>query len=428
MPAVVVVAGGAVVVVVVGRTVVLVVERAGGFVVGVVAEDGVAPATVVESAATAVVELGAAATVVATGPEVVPGAVAAVDSGRVLATGAGAVAGAPDEVVALLEQPAEARSKAIDATMRAATTLLRPGRNLDLAWLDMSNSGSFHSGMTMCMHCSATRATITRLAAPRSQGVSSQKHEGSYNHLGMRTHSTRIRRLYKVQYVFRLCVLALTIVLYILWPQSFSVLSGLGFFRGFSWLHLLWGVWLVEMAAHLVPLQGYLALGSLKHLKTNYLPAKGADDREHIRRFFRRSSVDSLKVLIAWMVVVAVIGALRLSGVVGDKGLLLVSVVFYVLDLTFVLFWCPLRACILKNRCCTTCRIFNWDHLMMFSPLLFIPGLYSLSLVGLAAVVFLVWEVCFFLHPERFSDDTNAALRCRNCRDKLCGREALPSE
>jgi hypothetical protein len=213
-----------------------------------------------------------------------------------------------------------------------------------------------------------------------------------------------------------------------MWPQSFSVLEGLDFLRRFSWLHLLWAVWLAEIVAHLIPLHGYLALGSLKHLKTTYLPSPSASDRERVRQFLRRSSLDSLKVLVAWMAVLAVIGALRAIGILGEKELLLVTVVFYVLDLTFVLFWCPLRACILKNRCCTTCPIFNWDQLMVFSPLLFISGLYSLSLLGLALVVFLVWEVCFVLHPERFSERTNAALRCHNCRDKLCGREALPAE
>ncbi|MBQ8537093.1 MAG: hypothetical protein IJ461_06810, partial [Clostridia bacterium] len=66
----------------------------------------------------------------------------------------------------------------------------------------------------------------------------------------------------------------------------------------------------------------------------------------------------------------------------------------------------------MKNRCCTTCRIFNWDHLMMFSPLVFIHSFYAQSLFLLALAVFFVWEGCILLYPERFWEQTNEALRC----------------
>lgn len=75
---------------------------------------------------------------------------------------------------------------------------------------------------------------------------------------------------------------------------------------------------------------------------------------------------------------------------------------------------------IMKNRCCTTCRIFNWDHLMMFSPLIYMGGFYAGSLVLMAAVAWLVWELCVMMYPERFWDQSNAALKCSECTDKLC--------
>ena len=95
------------------------------------------------------------------------------------------------------------------------------------------------------------------------------------------------------------------------------------------------------------------------------------------------------------------------------------KVAFYVCDLLCVLIWCPFRL-IMKNKCCTTCRIFNWDHLMMFSPSIFIGGFYALSLVCMAVLCFIVWEVAVLVFPERFSEITNEALRCNNCTDKLC--------
>jgi len=94
-------------------------------------------------------------------------------------------------------------------------------------------------------------------------------------------------------------------------------------------------------------------------------------------------------------------------------------VCFYVCDLICVLIWCPFRL-LMKTRCCTTCRIFNWDHLMMFSPLIFMGGFYAVSLVVLAILAWLVWEVCIMMYPERFWDRSNAALKCSECTDKLC--------
>ena len=115
----------------------------------------------------------------------------------------------------------------------------------------------------------------------------------------------------------------------------------------------------------------------------------------------------------------ALLAILYFTGVLSREGVFLASVVFYVCDLVCVLIWCPFRL-IMKNRCCTTCRIYNWDHLMMFSPFLLIPGFYTTTLLLLAFAVWVVWELCVMMYPERFWEITNQALRCSECTDKLC--------
>ena len=57
---------------------------------------------------------------------------------------------------------------------------------------------------------------------------------------------------------------------------------------------------------------------------------------------------------------------------------------------------------------------------MMFSPLIFMGGFFAVSLVVLAILAWLVWELCFMMYPERFWDHSNAALQCSACTDKLC--------
>ena len=123
--------------------------------------------------------------------------------------------------------------------------------------------------------------------------------------------------------------------------------------------------------------------------------------------------------MLLWIALIAVIGVLCYTHVINKLWLFMISVCFYVCDLICVLIWCPFRL-IMKNKCCTTCRIFNWDHLMMFSPLVFMGGFYAISLVVMAVLAWLVWELCVMIYPERFWEMTNVSLKCCECTDKLC--------
>ena len=56
-----------------------------------------------------------------------------------------------------------------------------------------------------------------------------------------------------------------------------------------------------------------------------------------------------------------------------DEGVLWLVCLFYgVCDMICILFFCPFQSWFLKNKCCCTCRIYNWDYAMMFTPLFFI--------------------------------------------------------
>ena len=140
---------------------------------------------------------------------------------------------------------------------------------------------------------------------------------------------------------------------------------------------------------------------------------------EALRQYVVSTTKAAYKVFILWGLLIAALGILYYQGILNKIALFMISVFFYVCDLICVLIWCPFRL-IMKNKCCTTCRIFNWDHLMMFSPLIFTPSFYCWSLLLLSVSVFIVWELCILIYPERFFEQTNAALQCANCTDKLC--------
>ena len=237
-----------------------------------------------------------------------------------------------------------------------------------------------------------------------------------------------MRKNYILRFVGRVAVLLAAVAVYILHPQSFSILDGMNFFREFSILHLLWGLLALDMVLQMIPSRRFIALGSQKQFGRHFRSAPRTPDREAMKGFVKTSNRSAAVILALWIALVLILGGLYLLGVL-DRGIMvLISTVFYVCDLICVLFWCPFRVIFMKNRCCTTCRIFNWDHLMMFLHLLFVPGFFTLSLGIASVVVFVVWEVTFYRHPERFWDRSNRALRCISCTDVLCNRRLAKPE
>ncbi len=233
------------------------------------------------------------------------------------------------------------------------------------------------------------------------------------------TNMSGMRTRYAMRLAGRIGVLILCNFAIHLAPEEFDILQGTNFFSRFSWLHLLWGLWVIDMAAQLFPLRTTISLGSQKLWKMRFTPLKEKFSVPALKKHIVDTSRAAFKVMLLWISLIALIGALHFAGILSDLGLFLITLIFYVCDLICVLVWCPFRL-IMRNRCCTTCRIFNWDHLMMFSPLLFFPSVYCWSLLALAIGAWLVWEIFIFLHPERFWEGANAALTCQQCTDKLC--------
>ena len=201
--------------------------------------------------------------------------------------------------------------------------------------------------------------------------------------------------------------------------QKFEILEGNNFFKEFNVLHILWGVWMLDMILQIVPLKNKLALGSQKLFATRFKPIIEKINYEALKNYVVTTTKAAYKVFIIWTIVVVGIGLLYYFGLISKITVFMISIFFYVCDLICVLVWCPFRL-LMKNKCCTTCRIFNWDHLMMFAPLIFIGGFFSTSLVIMAIIAWLVWEVAVMIYPERFSELTNEALKCSECTDKLC--------
>lgn len=125
-------------------------------------------------------------------------------------------------------------------------------------------------------------------------------------------------------------------------------------------------------------------------------------------------------VALIWISFNLIFGALHMLGIFDDGIMILLCSAYSVCDMICILFFCPFQTWFFKNKCCATCRIYNWDYAMIFTPLFFIDKPYTWSLLALSIALLARWEIVFFRHPERFSANTNGYLGCRNCSEKLC--------
>ena len=227
------------------------------------------------------------------------------------------------------------------------------------------------------------------------------------------------RRVYFARLVGRIGILLLCVLQYFRDKSAFDVAFGTGFFQKPTLLHLLWVIWLLDMVHQLIPAGGYIALGSQKLFRERFRPIREKINFHGLKSHIRTVNRAARLVMLLWVLLIGAIAWAHGAGILDRAAIFLIAVVFYVCDLICVLIWCPFRL-ILRNKCCTTCRIFNWDHLMMFSPFLLTPGVYTTSLLAMSVLVVLVWELCIYLHPERFWEFSNLALQCSECTDKLC--------
>ncbi len=231
---------------------------------------------------------------------------------------------------------------------------------------------------------------------------------------------SKIRKIYIARLIGRCVVFVLSVLWFVFDREEITkMLQGWNFFKEFSVMHLLWIVWVIDMICQLIPVKNHISIGSQKLFKERFRPLTDKINYQALRNYVISTTKGAYKVFIIWFVFIGLIGLLHHIHVLDDAALFLISVAFYVCDLICVLIWCPFRL-IMRNRCCTTCRIFNWDHLMMFTPMMFLGGFYPRSLLLMSVAVWLVWELCVMMYPERFWEVTNTALQCSQCTDKLC--------
>ncbi len=223
---------------------------------------------------------------------------------------------------------------------------------------------------------------------------------------------SRISALHYFKLISRSCLFLAATVLYIVnrVQNSGEIFGGLE--NDFALLLLIWLVFVVEMILRFFP-SSLESMGCQKQFARNFRSTGKAQPS-------LQSWKTTFSVAAAWLLLNAAIGALYYLKVIDTGILLLISLAFSVCDMICILFFCPFQTWFMKNKCCTSCRIYNWDYAMMFTPLIFIKNIFTWSILLCAVALLIRWEIAVRLHPERFSEATNACLSCAHCTEKLC--------
>lgn len=180
-------------------------------------------------------------------------------------------------------------------------------------------------------------------------------------------------------------------------------------------LTVVWLALMLSMALRLFPSR-LESLGCQKEFARRFRPTGSPPSREEIRR----ADLGALKVLLLWAAVNLLFILAYLQGWLGKQFLVCLAGFYGVCDIVCILFYCPFQSWLMNNRCCTVCRIYDWDFLMLCTPLFAVGGILCVCAYLLAAFLFLRWELVYRLRRERFFESSNAALQCANCQEHLC--------
>ena len=229
---------------------------------------------------------------------------------------------------------------------------------------------------------------------------------------------TPMMKTYFFKLVIRVSVFIVTLVTYILQREWLTQVMTTPLAYGVNLLHILWLGFMVMMAYHIFP-HDKLSMALRKAKEETYVEVPGYS-RLELLEFVQKQNVRAWIVMLVWLVFNAIFGVLYLFGILEAGDLLMLTVFYFLCDYICILFFCPFQTIIMKNKCCVNCRIFDWGHFMMFTPMLFIQSFYSWSLFFMSLIVLIHWEIVYAKHPERFWEGSNQVLKCAHCKDKTC--------
>lgn len=187
----------------------------------------------------------------------------------------------------------------------------------------------------------------------------------------------------------------------------------------FQVYHIIWLFLMLGMLQVFIPyFNNHVSCGKAfaKHFKESTIVC----DKEVLKESIRKNNLGAIKSALFWLLLLFIIWVLYYLNIISQTAIHLIVVFFYFSDQFCINIWCPFRVWFIKNKCCNSCRIYNWGHFMMFSPYIFIPSFWTYSLVFMSFLILIQWEYMHYRYPQRFLEISNANLLCSNCLKAKC--------
>ena len=222
-------------------------------------------------------------------------------------------------------------------------------------------------------------------------------------------------RKIRVKFVISIVVLLIVTVFYIFFDEHILILKNYIF-------PIIFVYFIIDSLIILLP-NTVSYLPTMKFSKKFYVKSPNYN-KEKLLNTKKSNNLRALFTFILYFGALTLVGLVYLSyDFLEDIHLYLLFLLINVADYFCILFWCPFKSLILKNTCCYTCRITNWDRFMKSYILIFIPNIFTITLVVISFMIFLIWEYTHQIYPERFYSISNDVLRCNSCNETLCDKK-----
>lgn len=229
---------------------------------------------------------------------------------------------------------------------------------------------------------------------------------------------TKMLKRYIAKLVLRSIIFLTVLIFYLTHRELLNQYLLTPFFAKLVPTHFIWLIFMGLMILHVFPFE-QLSMALRKKQVRNFQIVEDYS-KEELNKFVRKQNIAALIVMIIWLSFNSIFGILYNLDILNRADMLMLTTLFFLCDYICILFFCPFRTFIMKNKCCINCRIYDWGHFMMFTPMLFVGSFFSLSLFAMSVLVLINWEIIYALHPERFWSGSNKTLQCINCKDKTC--------
>lgn len=238
---------------------------------------------------------------------------------------------------------------------------------------------------------------------------------------------TRTFRAYLVKFAGRISIFLFFFIWYLHDKEDLYQRMTQSIRLGITPVHILWAIFMITMLTHIFP-RKHVTMAMMKAklpVPESWAQELAGEEKAlyqelELFRFVQDMNQKAWQVMLVWLSMNAIVGLLYLFHVLHDIDLFMITVFYYLSDYICILVFCPFQTVIMKNRCCVNCRIYDWGHFMMFTPMLFIRNFFSWSLLFTSLVVLIRWELNYAKYPERFWYGSNDRIKCKNCRDRQC--------